>query len=428
MIIYTVQENETLVDIAAKYGIDQQILSELNGLSSDSVLSNGQSLIISYPKIVHTVRAGESLWSIAANYGVTVIDLWRNNPYLNGSSRIFTGQTLVVQFDEVKIGHFNVTAYVYTFVNREILSRSLPYLSFLAIFSYGIRSDGSLVTPENTGFPNDMELVSLAREYGVQPMMVLTSLNDSGSFSTETVSAVLSNEAAKSRLIANIIDTMAAKGYDALNADFEYIAPDDREKYSNFINLLASELHNYGYLLDISLAPKTSAAQTGLLYEAIDYHALGAAADTAFLMTYEWGYKYSEPRAVAPINLVEQVVNYALSEIPAQKLLLGMPNYGYDWEIPWQKGQPARTISNQEAVLLANEYSSTIMYDSLAASPYFVYSDENGSHEVWFEDARSVNEKLALASRKKLRGIGIWNATEWFPQLWALVNLLYYIR
>lgn len=428
MIIYTVQENETLAEIAKKYEISEKILSELNGIDENTPLSTGQSLIISYPKIVHTVQPGESLWSIAANYSVTVMELWRNNPSLNGKSSIFTSQTLVVQYDESKIGDFNVTAYVYTFVNRDILRRTLPYLTFLAIFGYGIRPDGSLVTPENARFPGDMELVSLAREYGVRPMLVLTSLGDDGTFSTETVSAVLSDEAAKSRLIANIIETMDEKGYDTLNVDFEYIAPSDRENYTNFTKMLADELHKYGYLLDVSLAPKNSATQTGLLYEAIDYGALGAAADTAFLMTYEWGYKFSEPRAIAPINLVEQVVNYAISEIPPQKLLLGMPNYGYDWAIPWQKGQPARTISNQKAVSLANTNASTIMYDSLAASPHFVYSDENGSHEVWFEDARSVNEKLALASRKNLRGIGVWNATEWFPQLWALVNLLYYIR
>ena len=313
MIIYTVQENETLAEIAKKYEISEKILSELNGIDENTPLSTGQSLIISYPKIVHTVQPGESLWSIAANYSVTVMELWRNNPSLNGKSSIFTSQTLVVQYDESKIGDFNVTAYVYTFVNRDILRRTLPYLTFLAIFGYGIRPDGSLVTPENARFPGDMELVSLAREYGVRPMLVLTSLGDDGTFSTETVSAVLSDEAAKSRLIANIIETMDEKGYDTLNVDFEYIAPSDRENYTNFTKMLADELHKYGYLLDVSLAPKNSATQTGLLYEAIDYGALGAAADTAFLMTYEWGYKFSEPRAIAPINLVEQVVNYAIS-------------------------------------------------------------------------------------------------------------------
>ena len=86
-----------------------------------------------------------------------------------------------------------------------------------------------------------------------------------------------------------------------------------------------------GYTVMVALAPKTSAGQPGLLYEAHDYAALGAAADDVLLMTYEWGYALSEPMAVAPIDKVEQVVRFAVSQIPPDKIFLGMPNYGYDW-------------------------------------------------------------------------------------------------
>ena len=89
-----------------------------------------------------------------------------------------------------------------------------------------------------------------------------------------------------------------------------------------------------------ALAPKTSAGQKGTLYEGHDYTAIGAACDAALLMTYEWGYTYGPPMAVAPIRNVRQVVEYALTEIPPEKIWLGVPTYGYDWTLPYEKGQP----------------------------------------------------------------------------------------
>lgn len=55
-------------------------------------------------------------------------------------------------------------------------------------------------------------------------------------------------------------------------------------------------------------------------------------------MTYEWGFTYGPPMAVAPLNAVERVVQYAVSRIEAGKLLLGFPNYAYDWTLPYEAG------------------------------------------------------------------------------------------
>ena len=176
MVLYTVQGGETIESIAKKYGVSVERLLIDNGISPDSPLSVGQSIMIAYPKTVHTVQPGDSLWSIAASYGVTVDQLWRNNQILNGSGRIYPGQEIVVQYADTKRGSLTVTAYVYTFVEEEILRRTLPYLTYLAIFSYGIRPDGSLVTPEDAGIPGDSRLIALAPEYGTRPKHVLTSL------------------------------------------------------------------------------------------------------------------------------------------------------------------------------------------------------------------------------------------------------------
>ena len=102
--------------------------------------------------------------------------------------------------------------------------------------------------------------------------------------------------------------------------------------------------------------------------------------------------------AVAPLPNVRAVVEYALTEIPAEKLWLGVPNYGYDWPLPFLQGETrATSISPQYAVSLAARYRSSISYDETAQAPWFRYTDENGTeHEVWFEDARSIRAKLSL--------------------------------
>ena len=134
--------------------------------------------------------------------------------------------------------------------------------------------------------------------------------------------------------------------------------------------------------------------------------------------------------AVAPLPNVRRVVEYALTEIPAEKIWLGVPNYGYDWPLPFVQGQTrATSISNQYAVTLAQRYGAEIQYSDYAQSPWFRYTDSGGAvHEVWFEDARSIRAKLALIPEYGLNGAGYWNLMRRFPQNWRILNALYDIR
>ncbi len=134
--------------------------------------------------------------------------------------------------------------------------------------------------------------------------------------------------------------------------------------------------------------------------------------------------------AVAPLPNVRRVVEYALTEIPPEKIWLGVPNYGYDWPLPFVQGETkATSISNQYAVELAWRYGAEIEYDTYAQSPHFNYIDEaGGTHEVWFEDARSIRAKLALIPEYGLLGAGYWNLMRPFPQNWLVLDSLYQIR
>ena len=146
-------------------------------------------------------------------------------------------------------------------------------------------------------------------------------------------------------------------------------------------------------------------------------------------MTYEWGFTFGPPRAVAPLNEVRKVINYAVSAIPRQKIFMGIPNYGYNWTLPYKPGTAATVVSNPGAVDLAYRVGASISYDPIAQAPYFRYYDKAGiQHEVWFEDARSILAKLSLANEYRLGGLSYWTIGRYFPQNWLVQNSVYNVK
>lgn len=127
--------------------------------------------------------------------------------------------------------------------------------------------------------------------------------------------------------------------------------------------------------------------------------------------------------AVAPINEVRRVVEYAVSEIPASKIALGIPNYGYDWTLPYIRGTSrAEAISLRRAVELAIENDVPIQFNPIAMSPFFRYTKDRVEHEVWFEDVRSIREKFSLVTEYGLRGAAYWQIMTFFRPNWILME------
>ena len=117
----------------------------------------------------------------------------------------------------------------------------------------------------------------------------------------------------------------------------------------------------------------------------------------------------------------------SLTIIPPEKIFLGIPNYGYDWTLPYVKGESrADSISNVEAIQIAALNGAEIQYDQVSQSPWFRYTDDMGRvHEVWFEDVRSIQQKFNLIVEKNLRGAGYWNLMRPFQQNWSLLNFMF---
>lgn len=414
MQIHTVRKGDSLWKIAEDYGVPLEPLFVANGLTDQSVLVVGQAVIVpteSRPA-VHKVLAGESLWKIGQRYGVTIEELSAANGIRN-PALIYPGQMLQIPTRGKPI--VEVNAYVEKLGQRgaELTEQVGDYLTYLSPFSYRVQLSGALQPLDDSA--------AIAAAYGKRavPMMVITNF-EGGNFSPDIAHAVVADAAVQNQLMMNIVSIMAQKGYMALNVDFEYVPPADKELYNTFLQRLVDTLHPLGYMVSSALAPKLSAAQAGTLYEAHDYEAHGRILDFVILMTYEWGWSGGPPRAVAPLNEVMKVVNYALTVIPANKIIMGIPLYGYDWTLPYVSGgRWAPTVSSQAAVERAAQYGAAIQYDESSQSPFFNYFDEEGKeHVVWFEDARSIQAKFDAVKRLKLRGISYWVLGVAFAQNW----------
>ena len=420
--IYTVNSNDTIYSISERFGIPSFQLISDNGLDPLLPLVKGQSLLILKASETYSVRPGDTVYSIAAATGITVYELWQNNPILMGESNLIPGQTLVIKREQTPLRPILTSGYAYTYIDDSQLRATLPYLTYLSVFPYGVTAEGAVIPPEGPE-----RLVNAAKSYSAVPLLSLTSLTEEGVFSSELVNAILQSEELTDRVIASTRDTVIAEGFGGVDMDFEFIDPSLAEAYAAFVNKLKAALGE-GYTVFADLAPKTYSAQPGLLYEGHSYPLLGNAADYLFLMTYEWGYMYGPPLAVSPIANVRSVVEYAVSEITSSKLLLGMPSYGYDWPLPFIKGETkADSLSPENAVLLAERTGSEILYDTEYESPYFYYSKNGTDHVVWFQDARSADRLSRLCDLFGMGGIGIWNVMRAFPQLYTVISSNYSI-
>ncbi len=375
---------------------------------------------------IYVVQSGDTVDKIAESYQIPVTDITVANqmeyPYA-----LAVGQALLIPVPYGNTPNRTIVSggYAYPFINPEVLAATLPYLTEISVFSYGFTIEGELTPP----LTDDSFIIDAALRQGVKPILTLTPMGADGTFNNSLISELVNSEQRKNTLIDNLLIKMQQKGYQGADIDFEYIKAEDRDAFTLFVEQVTQRLNNNGYQVLVDLAPKTSSSQQGLLYQGKDYPAVGAAANHVLLMTYEWGYTYSEPMAVAPVNKVRQVLEYAITEIPREKIRMGIPNYGYDWTLPYEKGvTKAKTIGNVEAVQLAVKFGAVIQYDETAQTPYFTYSNQGIMHEVWFEDIRSINAKFDLCNEFLLDGFGYWQLMRLFTANWLLMENRFYIE
>jgi len=230
---------------------------------------------------------------------------------------------------------------------------------------------------------------------------------------------LFTNPVKRKQQVNNIYNLLQEKGFDGVCIDIENIYPGDRDHYVQFLADLSSRLKPAGYPIIVCVPAKTSNVPGGGWGDNFDYAKVGRYADQVVIMTYDEHNAFSSNGPIASVDWVEKTIQYALTQIPAEKIILGIPGYGFDWNLVQKT---SRYLSYQLAMQTSRKYKSDIKWDNRGQVPYFNYHDAQGSkHSVYFENADSTAAKLELVNRYGLRGIALWRLGMEDPDIWRLI-------
>ncbi|MCD5323728.1 MULTISPECIES: glycosyl hydrolase family 18 protein [Pontibacillus] len=396
-VIHITQKGDSLYKIGDRYNVTADQLAKLNGMPGERKLVQGQSILI--PGQSYMVQPGDSLYKIAKRHQIPIDELME----LNGlhSSLILTGDTLQIPQKEktnVKVGAYFIPkdqGY-----NDEMMSALGRYLTTIYLFSYNPNQDGTLSSlPLNNS-------VAEAWRKGISPFATLTNLSGSG-FDPELAHDLMANENKRKKLIENLYMVLDRHDYKGVVIDFEGLRPEDRSLFSSFIKQVGERLHPHNMEVHIAVPPM-SGSRSPSYAAAYDYKTLGRYADSLFLMTYNWHWLGGASGPIAPIQEIKKTLDFATSVVPREKLMLGIPMYAYDWVVS-KEGVKGKAYSVQHAISKYIQHESSIHYDEQSEAPWFRYKDEAGrTHEVWFEDPRSLLAKFELVRGYRLGGMGAW--------------------
>jgi spore germination protein len=227
--VYVVKPGDSIYSIAKSNGVTPESIISANRLVNPEMLVVGQSLVIPSFSRTYTVKSGDTIGSISRSNGVSQNAIFGANPSIPSSGRLVPGQVIIIPLRDPKFGTIEVNGYVFPQSDPAIVTVALPSLTYLSIFSYQVNADGSLPTI------NDGSWITLARASHVAPVMVITNIRATGGFSSDIVHSIFISDTVQQTLIENVLTTMKQKNYYALNIDFEYIFPDDKQNYNDFL-------------------------------------------------------------------------------------------------------------------------------------------------------------------------------------------------
>lgn len=257
---------------------------------------------------------------------------------------------------------------------------------------------------------NFSEILKFTREKGIKAHASVVLMDKNA------LHNLLSNPKNRARFISNIQYIVKRDGYDGVDIDFEFIDPKDGPYFTQFLKELKAAL---GKDIPVSVAvfARTVNDKWATPYE---YAKIGQIVDKVIVMAYDYNYATSSPGPVAPLWWVEQVAQYMANTIPKEKVLLGMPTYGYDWS---SAGGKAATVTASKLAATKQKYKLTEHFDEKSMSPYYTYYDNNGKyHQIWMENEKSLSEKLKVANKYGLGGISFWRIGNGFTDLYNLLE------
>jgi spore germination protein YaaH len=297
-----------------------------------------------------------------------------------------------------------------------------PFMNVVSADIYTVRSDGSLVGSDDLG------VAAFGRSHGIQTYACISNYNSDpaiNNFDPKLAQAAIVTH--KTQVISNLVALAQHAGFDGINIDFENLTysaniDDARADFSSFIHDLAAQLHANGIKLIVSVPAKTSDSKDDIWSYPFDLAALGQDADYLQLMTYDQHSPSSAPGPISGADWVENCVVFTTSLVDPSRLLIGLPAYGYDWDLtasnPGKNTYSATNFSWTDIPTLFAKTSAEAQWDIGSQSPFVTYKENGHDHVAWYESAGSIQAKTKLLSEYNLAGFSVWSLGKEDQNFW----------
>lgn len=278
MDIYVVQENDNIYSISEKFGVSVTKLIQDNELENPAQLITGQTIVIVYPQQTYTVQTGDTLISIAEAFNVSQMQLLRNNPFLLNRN-IYPGEVITISYNTT--GTLTTNGFIYPYIDKETLKKTLPYLTYITIYNYRAARNGEIIS-----YFDDSEIIQISKEFGTIPLMMLTTLDLQGEPDIDTAYFLLSNYEYQEIFIKNMMQIIRDKGYLGINLIFNYMTVSIQNQYENLITNIMNHFGDEDYLFFVTINPNIRYVNGELTYEEIDYSLMGQLVDNLTFLQF----------------------------------------------------------------------------------------------------------------------------------------------
>lgn len=292
------------------------------------------------------------------------------------------------------------------------LQQQVHNLDIVSPYMYRVRLDGTIST-------YDVESgIQILRQSGVKIIPMV-----SNAARWDDFTELMDDPDQRTEIIDRLVDLVETNDWDGIHIDFEAINAGDADLVTAFQKELSERLWANNRMVTQAVIARVSDTPS-VWGGAYDYAELARYNDLIIIMAYDYTpVGASRPGPVAPANWVNNVASYASSRIPSEKVLLGVPFYGYDWTLdeddPARTDGAARAMRFPQTMALSSFDDLEYHWDDTAKSPWATYTDDEGrSHEVWFENVDSLAHKLNIMINYDLGGMAAWRLGQEDPGVW----------
>ncbi len=319
--------------------------------------------------------------------------------------RLFYALVILTSFSfftaDVKAASYERLFYYRNGPNATIsLAQHAGSIDILAPQTYHVDGQGNL--------QSDFQpfILKITDRYNIKVMPILTN----GAFDQKSLEALLRNPLQQDTLIAQLITEAQKNHFYGWQIDFEQMDISYRDQFTAFVKKTHEAFAAHNLKLSVAVIAQISSKPEDYpknlwtkLIGVYDYAALAANSDFISIMSYD---APQSPGPVAPLAWMQKVIAFSLQHIPKEKLSLGIPLYYWKWN-----GANGKLVSigGDEGIQTALKRKGIEKgYDVEQHAPYISYKDKGVYYTVWYENARSVKEKVDLIKKDKLRGFSAW--------------------